>query len=72
MVRPTAEYMIGVELGLPEQRGQVAVIEVILDLVAAPSLCSDQPPLFEKSKLMGYRGLADSRYECQISDAKRP
>ena len=52
--------MIGVELGFPEQRGEVAVVEVILDLVATPSLGSDQPPLLEKSKLMGDRGLADS------------
>ena len=58
------------ELGLLKQRGEMVIVEVVLNLIATTSLCPDQASLLEKWKLMGDCRLAYSGDEGQISDAE--
>ena len=44
--------MIGVELGLLEESGDVVIVKSILDLVVLASNCLDQSPISEQAKLM--------------------
>lgn len=72
MVEKAGADMVCVVLGLSEECGDVVVIEVVLDLVAAAPDWPYQSAIPQETELMGYGGLASTDGQCEVAHAERP
>ena len=71
MVTEPSPHVIGVELGLLEESGNVMIVEPVLDLVVFPADRFYKPTITQQPELMGYRRLRNANRDGEITNAQR-
>jgi hypothetical protein len=62
--------VVGVVLGLAEQRSEVVIVDRVIDEVAVTPWL-DEPTVAQEAELVRHRGLRDARQEGQVAHAQR-